>query len=312
MFDLIIVGGGPAGVSAGIYAVRKKLKTLLVTQELAGQSAVSPEIQNWIGEQNISGQDLAKKLEAHLRSYEGPDLTIKVPEKTISLEKIGPTNSPQTSFTVKTDQGEYETQTVLITAGATRRKLTAKGADIFEQKGVTYCASCDGPMFAGQKVAVIGGGNAGFNSAGQLLAYCENVTLLETAPVFRAEQINIDKLLQNPKFKAINNVELLEIKGEKFVSSLVYKNKASNEIVKLPITGVFVEIGFVANTEIYKDIVKLNEKNEIVIDHRHQTTSQIGIWSAGDCTDILYRQNNIAAGDAANAVEDIYQYLHAR
>jgi len=313
MFDLIIIGGGPAGVSAGIYAVRKKLRTLLVAQELAGQSAVSPEIQNWIGEQNISGQDLAKKLEAHLRSYEGPDLTIKVPEKVISLIKTGE------SFIVKTDKGEYEAKTVLITAGATRRKLTVKGTDIFEQKGVTYCASCDGPMFAGQNVAVIGGGNAGFNSAGQLLAYCESVTLLETAPAFRAEQITIDKLLQNPKFKAINNVELLEIKGDpsktsgqvNFVKSLVYKNKAGEQI-ELPVTGIFIEVGFVANTEIYKDIVKLNEKNEIVVDHLRQSTSQTGIWSAGDCTDILYRQNNIAAGDAANAVEDIYTFLQKK
>ena len=313
MFDLIIIGGGPAGVSAGIYAARKKLKTLLVTQELAGQSSVSPEIQNWIGEQNISGRDLAKKLEAHLRSYEGPDLTIKVPEKVISLIKTGE------SFIVKTDKGEYEAKTVLITAGATRRKLTVKGTDIFEQKGVTYCASCDGPMFAGQNVAVIGGGNAGFNSAGQLLAYCESVTLLETAPAFRAEQITIDKLLQNPKFKAINNVELLEIKGDpsktsgqvNFVKSLVYKNKAGEQI-ELPVTGIFIEVGFVANTEIYKDIVKLNEKNEIVVDHLRQSTSQPGIWSAGDCTDILYRQNNIAAGDAANAVEDIYHFLQKK
>ncbi len=314
MFDLIIIGGGPAGVSAGIYAARKKLKTLLVAQELAGQSSVAPEIQNWIGEQNISGRDLAKKLETHLRSYEGPILTLKVPEKIISLAKIG------NGFTVKTDQGEYEAKTVLITAGATRRKLIVPGADVFEQKGLTYCASCDGPIFADQAVAVIGGGNAGFNSAGQLLAYCQNVTLLEMAPAFRAEQITIDKLLQNPKFKAINNVELIEIKGDpsissgqaNFVKSLIYKDKNNSELVELPVTGIFVEIGFVANTEIFKNIVKLNEHGEIVIDHLHQTTSQVGIWAAGDCTDILYRQNNIAAGNAINAIEDIYNFLHAR
>jgi len=303
MFDLIIIGGGPAGVSAGVYAVRKKLKTLVIAQELAGQSAVSHEIQNWLGEQNISGQDLAKKFEAHLRSYEGPELTIKAPEKVLSLEQVGE------NFKVKTDKGEHEGKTVLITAGATRRKLTVKGADVFEQKGVTYCASCDGPMFSGQNVAVIGGGNAGFNSAAQLLAYCESVTLLETAPAFRAEQITIDKMLQNPKFKAINNVDLIEIKGDKFVNGLVYKNKASDEIIELPVTGIFVEIGFVANTVIFKDIVKLNERDEIVIDHLNQKTSQAGIWAAGDCTNILYRQNMIAAGDAANAVEDIYNYL---
>jgi len=310
-------------VSAGVYAVRKKLKTLLVAQELAGQSAVSHEIQNWIGEPSISGSDLAKKLEAHLRSYEGPDLTIKVPEKVISLTpstNSGQASSPQTGFIIKTDRDEYEAKTVLITAGAIRRKLSIPGADVFEHKGVTYCASCDGPMFAGQNVAVIGGGNAGFNSAGQLLAYCESVTLLEMAPVFRAEQIIIDKLLQNPKFKAVNNVELVEIKGDpstssgqvKFANSLVYKNKATGEQKELAVTGIFVEIGFSANTEIFKDIVKLNAKGEIIVDHRQQTTSQTGIWAAGDCTDVLYRQNMIAAGDAANAVEDIYNFLQKR
>ncbi|MCX6712463.1 MAG: FAD-dependent oxidoreductase [Candidatus Vogelbacteria bacterium] len=320
IYDLIIIGGGPAGVSAGVYAVRKKLKTLVVAQELAGQSSVSHEIQNWIGEPSISGIDLAKKLETHLRSYEGEDLTIKVPEKVTGLERASE------NFKVKTDKGEYEAKTVLITAGATRRKLTVKGADVFEQKGVTYCASCDGPMFSGQKVVVIGGGNAGFNSAAQLLAYCESVTLLEMAPAFRAEQITIDKMLENPNFKALNNIELIEIKGSKFVSSLVYKNMGSttstssgqasspqtSELVELPATGIFVEIGFVANTDTYKDIVKLNEKSEIIVDHKTQKTSQAGIWSAGDCTDVLYRQNNIAAGDAANAVEDIYNFLQKK
>ncbi|MFA6254059.1 MAG: FAD-dependent oxidoreductase [Candidatus Paceibacterota bacterium] len=315
MYDLIIIGGGPAGVSAGVYAARKKLKTLLIAQELAGQSSVSPEIQNWIGEQNISGIDLAKKLELHLRSYEGPDLTIKVPEQVTGLTK------ESNGFVVKTDKDEYKAKTVLITAGAVRRKLTVPGADVFEQKGVTYCASCDGPIFSGQDVAVIGGGNAGFNSAGQLLAYCNSVTLLETMPAFRAEQITIDKLLQNPKFKAFKNVELVEIKGAPpaggFVKSLVYKNKdeqglATGEPIELPVTGIFVEIGFVANTAIFKDIVKLNERGEIVVDHLRQTTSQEGIWSAGDCTDVLYRQNNIAAGDAANAVEDIYNFLQRK
>ncbi len=314
IYDLIIIGGGPAGVSAGVYAVRKKLKTLVATQELAGQSSVSHEIQNWIGEPSISGIDLAKKLEDHLRSYEGPDLVIKVPEKVTGLEKS------DENFKVKTDKSEYETKTVLITAGATRRKLTVKGADTFEQKGVTYCASCDGPMFTGQNVVVVGGGNAGFNSAAQLLAYCQGVTLLEMTPVFRAEQITIDKLLQNPKFKVINDIELIEIKGDpsipsgqvNFVKSLVYKNKHTGEQKELPITGIFIEIGFVANTAVFKDIVKLNEKNEIVVDHKTQKTSQAGIWSAGDCTDVLYRQNNIAAGDAANAVEDIYNYLQKK
>jgi len=307
MFDLIIIGGGPAAMSAGVYAARKKLKTLLLAEEIGGQSVVAPEIQNWIGEISISGADLAKKIEAHLRHYESEFLTIKTPSKVIKAVKT------ETGFAVTTKNGEnYEGKTVLVATGGRRRKLEVKGADIFEQKGLTYCASCDGPLFTGQDVAVIGGGNAGFGTAGQLLAYCKSVALLEMAPAFRAEQITIDKLSKNPNFKAINNIELIEITGDKFVSGLIYKNKTTNETITLLVTGIFVEVGFIPNTEIVKDLVKLNPQNMIMVNHQTQQTSVVGIWAAGDCTDNLYHQNNIAAGDAVEAVEDIYGYLKSK
>ncbi|MFA5318772.1 MAG: FAD-dependent oxidoreductase [Candidatus Paceibacterota bacterium] len=306
-YDLVIIGGGPAGATAGIYATRKKLKSLLLAEELGGQSAVSPEIQNWIGEPSISGADLAKKIEAHLRTYEGENLVIK--DRT-PVEVVTQTTN---GFSVRTQAGEnYEAKTVIIAAGGRRRQLEVKGADVFEHKGLTYCASCDGPLFCNQAVVVIGGGNAGFGTAGQLLAYCQSVTLLETAPTFRAEQITIDKLLQNPKFQAIKNVELLEIKGDKFVSGLIYKDKNTGEQIELPVTGIFVEIGFVPNTEMVKDLVKLDNRGAIVVNHLTQQSSVRGIWAAGDCTDNIYHQNNIAVGDAVEAVEDIYQSLHAR
>lgn len=303
MHDLIIIGGGPAGIAAGVYAARKKLKTLILTESLDGQSSVSPEIQNWIGEISISGADLAKKLELHLRSYESTDFIVKTKEKVFSITK------KENFFGVISSDKEYQTKTVLIASGANRRKLTIKGAVEFEQKGVTYCASCDGPMFAGQDVAVIGGGNAGFGSAAQLLAYCQSVTLLETSSNFKAEKIIVDKLLVDPKFKALSNVELIEIKGDKFASGLVYKNKDTSEINELPVTGIFVEIGFIPNTETFQNLVEINSCQAIKIDHLTGKTSQEGIWAAGDCTDILYHQNNIAAGDAVKAVEDIYNYL---
>ncbi|MFA5736891.1 MAG: FAD-dependent oxidoreductase [Candidatus Paceibacterota bacterium] len=303
MYDLIIIGGGPAGIAAGIYAARKKLKTLLLTESLEGQSSVSPEIQNWIGEINISGIDLSKKLESHLRSYESDNFVIKTKEKAISL------NPQDKGLTVFSINDTYQTKTVLIATGANRRKLSVQGAAEFEQKGVTYCASCDGPIFAGQKVAIIGGGNAGFCSAAQLLAYCEKVTLLETASNFKAEQITIDNLIANPKFKALANVELLEIKGDKFVTSLVYRDKETDKEYELPVTGIFVEIGFIPNTKNFQDLVETTTWDAIKIDHRTGQTSREGIWAAGDCTDILYHQNNIAAGDAIKAVEDIYNYL---
>jgi len=307
MFDLIIIGGGPAGATAGIYAARKKLKTLILAEELGGQSAVSPEIQNWIGEPSISGADLAKKIETHLRTYEGENLVIKdrTPVKALARTPDG--------FSVQTQAGEnYVAKTILLATGGRRRKLEIKGADIFEHKGLTYCASCDGPLFSGQNVAVIGGGNAGFGTAGQLLAYCQGVTLLETAPTFHAEQITIDSLLARPKFQAIKDVELLEISGEKFVTGLVYRERSTGEAKTLPVTGIFVEIGFLPNTEMVKELVKLDERGAIIVNHQTQQTSVPGIWAAGDCTDNLYHQNNIAAGDAVEAVEDIYQHLNNR
>lgn len=306
MYDLIIIGGGPAGVAAGVYAARKKIKTLLLAENLNGQSSVSPEIQNWIGEIAISGANLAKKLESHLRSYESPNFTIKINDRVSSVKKS------DDSFEVVSSSGIYQAKTILIASGANRRKLNVKGAEEFEQKGVTYCASCDGPMFAEQDVAVVGGGNAGFGSASQLLAYCQSVTLLETSPNFKAEKITIDNLLANPKFKAISNIELVEIKGDRFVNSLVYKNKKTQETNELPVKGIFVEIGFIPNTEAFKDLVEINDGQAIKIDHRTGRTSQEGVWAAGDCTDVLYHQNNIAAGDAVKAIEDIYNYFQTK
>lgn len=303
MFDLIIIGGGPAACSAGVYAARKKLKTLVIAQEFGGQSAVAPEVQNWLGEISIPGTELAKKFVAHLHHYEGESLTIK---NAVASDVKREDNN----FVVTTQNNEgFSTKTVLLAMGGSRRKLTTKGADVFEHKGLTYCASCDGPLFSGQDVVVIGGGNAGFGTAGQLLAYCHSVTLLEMMPEFRAEKVTIDKLSQNPNFKAISNVELVEIKGDRFVSSLVYKNKNTNEIVELPVTGVFVEIGFLPNTEMVKELVDLNQVGNVIVDHQTQQSSLVGIWAAGDCTDVRYHQNGIAAGDAIKAAEDIYNFL---
>lgn len=303
MYDLVIIGGGPAGVSAGIYAARKKLNTLIISDNFHGQSVVSAEIQNWIGIKSISGEALSKQLKDHLEDYRGDNLTIKENETVTAVTKT------ETGFEIKTNRdGLYQTKTVLIASGGRRRKLKVTGADTYEQKGITYCASCDGPLFSGQDVVVVGGGNAGFGTAGQLLAYCKTVTLLESGD-FRAEKITIDKLLTNPNFKAVANVDILEITGGQFVNKIIYKNRATDEVVELPTTGIFVEIGFEPNTDIVKDLVDRTPTGAIVVDHQRQTTSLPGIWSAGDSTDGLYHQNNIAVGDAVKAVEDIYNYL---
>ncbi|MBI4136323.1 MAG: FAD-dependent oxidoreductase [Candidatus Vogelbacteria bacterium] len=312
LYDLVIIGGGPAGVAAGVYAARKKLQTLFLTYDFGGQSMVSAEIQNWIGTPAVSGEELAKQLEAHLRTYEGENLVIKVGVKAEKIEKSNPSTAVGVNnFFVRTDDGQtYEGRTVLITTGAHRRKLTIPGAETFEQKGITYCATCDGPLFAGKDVVVIGGGNAGFETALQLLAYAKSVILIHHSAEFKADPVTVEKVLTNPKMTAIKNAETVEIKGDKFVKSLIYKDKITGAIKELATEGVFVEIGLVPTTEMVEDLVTLNPYGAIVVDPKNQRASVPGIWAAGDCTDGLYHQNNIAAGDAVKALEDIYNYLH--
>jgi len=302
-YDLTIIGGGPAGVAAGVYASRKKLKTLFITKNFEGQSTVSEGIENWIGTVKISGAELSKSLEAHLRAYAGNIVDIKEGGLVSKIEKNGE------GFSVTLKDEVFETKTVLITTGSKRRKLEVPGAEEFDNKGLTSCATCDGPLFADQDVVVVGGGNAAFESAAQLAAYCKSVTIVNRSDVFRADEVTVEKVLSKPNVKAIKKAIPYEVKGDKFVSSFSYKN--GEEIVELPVTGIFVEIGLLPSTDFVKDIVELDPIGKIIVDPRTQESKTPGIWAAGDCTDGLYHQNNIAAGDAVKALEDIYNHLHA-
>ncbi len=304
IYDLIIIGGGPAGTAAAVYAARKRLKTLLVAGEFGGQSNVSEDIQNWIGTPHIKGGDFAVALKKHMEEYRGEFLDIREGVWVTGIEK------KDNTFVVKADSDNLETRSVLITTGGSRRKLEATGAAEFENKGITYCASCDGPLFADQDVVVVGGGNAAFETAAQLLAYCKSVTMLHRSENFRADPITVEKVLADPKMKALKNIEILEIKGEKFVSSIIFKDKMSGETTELPTTGIFVEIGHIPNTHFVKDLLTLDTNNKIVTDPMNQHTSVEGIWCAGDASNGLYHQNNIAAGDAVKALEDIYLWVH--
>src|SRR3989344_1447853 len=194
-YDLIIIGGGPAGAAAAGDASRKKLQTLFITAEWGGQSVVSEKIYNWIGTPELSGNELAENFKKHVLANGGSGQTLEVKEgeKVISIKK------EENLFRVKTSGEEFLTKTILITSGSGRRKLIAKNADKLEHKGLTYCASCDGPLFSEMDVAVIGGGNSGFETAAQLLAYCKSVTLINRSDSFRADQITIEKVLKNPK-----------------------------------------------------------------------------------------------------------------
>ncbi|MEK7463987.1 MAG: FAD-dependent oxidoreductase [Patescibacteria group bacterium] len=306
MYDLTIIGGGPAGVAAGVYAARKELKTLFITKDWNSQSAVSEGIENWIGTVKISGADFAKSLEKHLRAYAKDSVDIHTNESVEKIEKNAE------GFKITTPKGSYESKTVLITAGSFRKKLEAKGADFFEHKGLTYCASCDGPLFSGQDVVVIGGGNAAFESAAQLLAYCKSVTLINRTDKFRADPVTIEAVSRNPHFKIITNAISKEVKGNKFVNAYVYTDTKTGKDTELSVAAIFVEIGSVPTTYFAKDLVKTTEYGQIVVDPRNQRASVDGIWAAGDCTDGLYHQNNIAAGDAVKALEDIYLFIKAK
>lgn len=303
-YELTILGGGPAGVSAGVYAARKKIKTLFLTESFDNQSVVSPDIQNWIGTISISGADLAKSLENHLKAYAGTDVDIKSGTRVNNISKT------ETGFMIETNSGTFETKTILIATGSNRRKLDIAGAGEFEHKGLTYCATCDGPLFTDQDVAVIGGGNAAFETAAQLSAYCKSVSIVNRSEKYRADEVTVEKVLAKPNVKAIAPVELKEVKGDKFVSALSYIQ--NGETIDLPVTGIFVEIGLLPNTDYAKNVVELNKIGQVIVDPRNQMTKTPGIWAAGDCTDGLYHQNNIASGDAVKALEDIYNYLHTK
>lgn len=310
MYDLAIIGGGPAGVAAGVYAARKRLKTVFITKDWNSQSTVSEGIENWIGTVKISGIEFAKAMEAHLRAYASDIVDIKVGEMCRGISRIEDTEGG--GFTITTDSTTYKAKTILITTGSTRRKLVVPGADKYEHKGITYCASCDGPLFADQDVAVIGGGNAAFESAAQLLAYCKSVTLLNRSDEFKADPVTVKKVLSNPKMHAITGAVPVEVKGKTFADTLVYKDRDSGKVSELAVTGIFVEIGSIPATDFAKEVVTIDTFGRIIVDPKTQMTSTVGIWAAGDCTDGLYHQNNIAAGDAIKALEDIYIHVHAK
>lgn len=294
-------------MAAGVYAARKELKTALITESFGGQSIESANIENWIGTPSISGVDLATNLEKHVRGYEGENFSIHTGNRVEKITKI------EDGFLVETQGGQaLEARAILIASGSSRKRLQAEGAAEYENRGITYCASCDGPMFRDKDVVVIGGGNAGFETAAQLLAYTKSVTLLHKNADFKADPVTVKKVLEHPNMTAIPNAVTQLVKGDILVDSLVYVDTVSGEETKIMTSGIFVEIGHLPATEFVADLVDRNAIGEIITDPRTQMTSQSGIWAAGDCTDSLYQQNNIAAGDAVRALENIYLWLRAQ
>ncbi|OGY97712.1 MAG: hypothetical protein A2681_01570 [Candidatus Liptonbacteria bacterium RIFCSPHIGHO2_01_FULL_56_18b] len=303
MYDLLIVGGGPGGVAAGVYAARKKMKTALVTDSFGGQSLVSADVRNWIGTKSISGFDLAKMLEEHLRAQE--DIEILDSDLVVSIEKTG------TGFRAATKSGKaLETKYVLVASGSRRKRLNIPGEDAFEGKGVAYCSICDAPLFKDKVVAVVGGGNAGLEAVLDLFPYASKIYLLEYSDSLKGDPVTQEKIKRNAKTEVILMAQSTEVVGEKMVTALRYIDRTTNEAKELKLDGVFVEIGIVPNSEIVKGLVELNQAGEVVVDHKTMRTSAPGIWAVGDVSDVRYKQNNISAGDAVKAVLNIYEAIH--
>lgn len=318
LYDVIIIGGGPAGVSAAVYTARKRLKTLIIAEEFGGQSIVSDDIQNWIGEKHISGFDLAKRFEEHVKSFpETVDIKMERAAEVKAIKCL-PNNSSShqfigehiCDFEVKTDKGSvYEGKTLILAAGARRRKLGIPGEEEFNGKGVAYCSTCDAPLFGGKDVAVVGGGNAGLEAVVDLFPYASKIYLLEYSDTLKGDPVTQEEVKKNPKVEVIFNSQTKEVLGSGFVTGLKYLDRKTNEEKVLEVGGVFVEIGSIPNSEMVKDLVKLDKYGQVVIDSKHASTSHPGIFAAGDITDDPYKQNNISAGDAVKAALAAYSYL---
>ncbi len=309
-YDLIIIGGAPAGVAGAVYAARKRLNTLVIAEEIGGQSAVSETIFNWIGTPEVSGADLAKNLRSHLEYYtkDGDTLRLAIGERATAITKSGEEFVVTTGYD-DASKKTYTAKSVLIATGSRHRQLDVPGAATFEHKGILYCATCDGPLFSGQPVAVIGGGNAALEAVLQLAEYTSHVTLLHRSDEFKADPITVEKAKTLSNVTILTNVELKEITGSMFVGGLTYVQNGNEALQSLAVNAVFVEIGQLPNTELAQDVVTLDQYKKIVVDPTNQRTSTLGIWAAGDCTNGLYHQNNIAAGDAVKAIEDLYIWL---
>ena len=307
-YDIIIIGGGPAGAAAAVYAARKKLKTLLIAESFGGQSIVSDDIQNWIGEPHISGFDLAKKLEAHVRAY-ADDVNIQTEKRVTEIKPVACEDDRPCDFDVVTDAGDlYRGKALILAIGGRRRKLNVPGEQEFDGKGVVYCSTCDAPLFRDKTVAVVGGGNAGMEAVIDLFPYAKKIYLLQRSNILKADKGTQEKVRENEKVEILLNARIKKIEGETFITGLIYEDVDGKE-QKLDIEGVFVEIGSVPNSEIVKDIVELDRYGQIKIDSKLGTTSHQGVFAAGDITDDPYKQNNISAGDGVKSALAAYAYL---
>ena len=299
-YDLIIIGGGPAGVTAGIYGSRQKLKTLLITPLFGGQMTKKAVfINNYPGFDKISGIELSKKFEDHLKKQE----VVIEEEEAIKIEKKG------LSFFVFTKDKTFEGRSVIIASGAEPKNLGVKGEKEFLGKGLGYCVICDGYLFSNKNVAVIGGGNTGLEAAQFLSKIAKKIYILEYNSKVIADEINKEIVEKDKKIEIITNAEVKEIKGTRFVDSVIYKDRETKEDKSLMVDGVFVQIGLKTKYPLTEGLVEMNSKNEIMFDLETNQTKTPGLFVAGDVGVERFKQIIIACGDGAKAALSAFNYL---
>lgn len=298
-FDILVVGGGPAGVSAAIYAARKGIRTGIVAERFGGQVKDTLGIENFISMKYTEGPKLAENLEAHVKEY---------PVDVMKLQR-GRRLAKKELIEVELENGAVlKSKAVILSTGARWRNIGVPGETEFKNKGVAYCPHCDGPLFKGKRVAVIGGGNSGIEAAIDLAGIVEHVTVLEFLPELKADVVLQQRLYSLPNVTVLKNVQTKEITGTDKVDGLSYMDRSTGETHRLDLQGVFILIGLIPNTDWLKDTVDCNRFGEIIVDN-HGATSVPGVFAAGDCTDTPYKQIIIAMGSGANAALGAFDYL---
>ena len=296
IYDLIIIGAGPAGITAAVYAARKKIDTLVVTKDIGGQAALSGDIQNYTGYQFISGPELAEKFEEHMRKF---NFDIKENEEVIKLA------ADRSNFLVKTDKNSYRAKTIIVASGKKSRELGVSGEKEFKNKGLVYCATCDAPLFSGDDVAVIGGGNSALDAVLQLMKIANHVYVINITNQLTGDEIMQEKIKKSKKVSILNNSQVIEILGDDFVNAIKIEKDKKEET--LAVQGIFVEIGLIPNSNFAVDlnktksrVIKVNNKNE---------TNIPGIFAAGDVTDVPDKQAIISAGEGCKAALSTFKFL---
>ncbi|ALH81762.1 alkyl hydroperoxide reductase subunit F [Sphingopyxis macrogoltabida] len=303
-FDVLVVGGGPAGAAAAIYAARKGIRTGIAAERFGGQVLDTMAIENFISVQHTEGPKLVAQLEQHVKDYDVDIMNLQLAEKLIPAKVEGGLHE------VKLASGaSLKARTVILSTGARWRQLGVPGEDAYRNKGVAYCPHCDGPLYKGKRVAVIGGGNSGVEAAIDLAGLVAHVTLIEYDSELRADAVLRRKLASLPNVMIITSALTTEVLGDgEKVTGLSYKDRNKDELHQIELEGIFVQIGLVPNTEWLKDSVTLSRHGEIEVDHRGET-SQKGVFAAGDCTTVPYKQIVIAMGEGSKAALSAFDYM---